>query len=349
MDRDILLLQTNHHCVYKNHLYWVTEKNRMLVGIDTKTGIINVPDIPAFKERADYVNVINDAFYAVGMSGRWIAEVKLDWSYVTYFDIEAGYRDYSNFVYVTTVNDSIIMILKNKPLMYIFDTNSKKGEFKHLSIDGKAIIVDGGYTEDNRIWLLSGTDSICMVYDVNCNTLKEYKELSFNSTLDYVFSDGNNHFALSNNCIYNIDDSFKMVCKIDSMDLFCRAAITGERLWVLPQYKDELYVYNMGKAELEVYSDFPIDYCYGNPAGLSRFLGCCENDNTIFWSMRSNNYVLCIDKHVGTVKWLKPILSETDEEKIIKKSFLENDEPIKEEMSGLNLFLDYIITMKKER
>ena len=78
MERTIPLLQTINHCIYEDKLYGITEKTKVLISIDVESEAADVLDVPAFKDKVDYIIKSKSSIFAVAVYGKWIAEIDMN-------------------------------------------------------------------------------------------------------------------------------------------------------------------------------------------------------------------------------------------------------------------------------
>ncbi|WP_022759221.1 hypothetical protein [Butyrivibrio fibrisolvens] len=341
MEKTIPLLQTIHHCIHEEELYCVTEKTKQLIAINTETGVVDVLDAPPLKDKVEYITIMQSCIFAISVYGKWIAEISMDSQSIKYHDVDTLQKGMVKFTDYYSADNKIIMLSKNKAYFYVFDTSLKTGTMVDSIIDGLQVPIENGYIEEKKMHLYSGSTGIHVIYDFEEDCFSGAYSIKKIGAIDDVFCGPKGYYALVKNSIFTIDDQ-KFVYELSSEDSFNRACKAGDIIWIFPRYMDEIYLLNLKTKQCEIYKDYPRDYEYNVSGFYSKFIGKAESETSVFWSMRSNNYILCIDKATGCERWIKPIIDEASERKILFRLIHNDGEIISEKLCSLDLYIELL-------
>ena len=341
MERTIPLLQTINHCIYEDKLYGITEKTKVLISIDVESEAADVLDVPAFKDKVDYIIKSKSSIFAVAVYGKWIAEIDMNSNLIKYYDVDVLVRGIVKFSDYFCTGNKIVMLSHNEAFIYVFDMSLKTGKLIDIQINGVQVPLEAGYRKENEMHLYSGVSGIHVIYDMERDCISDMNTMKKIGTIDYIFSGKKEYYALVRNKIFNLDDQM-LIYEIESNDCFNRACKAGDLIWILPRYEDEIYLLDLKTKQCRKYKDYPSDYEYNVSGFYSKFIGCTESEKSIFWSMKTNNYILCIDKDTGRERWLRPCIDDEAERKALFKLLHNDGEIVSEKICNLNQYIQLL-------
>ncbi len=319
MERKLKLIQGNYCCLYQNKLISLTEKNYVFIEIDLKTSRVSLMDKKNLENRIEYITSIGDALYLVDMGGKWIAETTVSSAEISCYPIPCNRKSTGNFSYICEYGGNLFLFLREEPAVVIFDTVTKAVSRKELRIHDFKANFDSGCVKGNSVYLFSGNAKKYYVYDLDERKVIQEKDLHIEGLASCVTCYENDIFILSRNAVYSMNNNFEMIVKINDPVYCSKICIAGGVIWFLPGLGEKIYTYRFGETDAREYGDYPEDYEYDIENGWGKFVGKAEDTDNIYWSMRSNNYILSIRKKDGKECWMQPYIS--DEALLMEKSF----------------------------
>lgn len=341
MERQLKLIQGNYCCLYDGRIISLTEKNFVFIEIDLKTSRVSIMNKKNLKNRIEYITSIEHAIYLVDMAGNWIAETTLKSQEIKYYQINCHKKNTSNFSYICKYGASLFLFLRDEPTVTIFDTVTKTFEHKKLCIDAAEIYLDSGCTRGKNAYLFSSSARKYYIYDMDERKTIQKEDLCIEGLATYATCYQNNIFVLSRNTVYCLNDNFKVIVQINDPVYCSKICIAGDIIWFLPGLGEKIYTYRFGDTDICEYHNYPENYEYDIENGWGKFVGKAEDTEHIYWSMRSNNYILNIRKKDGKELWIRPQID--NEAILIKKSFFSiKDKNLREGNFTLSDLIDYL-------
>lgn len=314
-----------------------------------------------YTQECEFVEVQNienisfgQVFNSMLVNGREIFWVERDGKHLVRYSIEekvckfydlppVEYKNWLCFWGIALFQSKIYIFSRHTPVIIIFDIVDESylvEDSFYLELKGQ---MPAGMVVDNDVVYFFGDDGESIVKfflnDASYSIEKLPKRLI--NIISASMSGECVYFLCERGiCVWNIvSNEFEKEYGFDNNDrAFSRIAISKEKIFLLPEREGEILVINRKTGEYKELNDRPDDFRFSihQWANYEEYF---ENEEYIWYAIRSANYYLRIDKINSKAEWFKP-LPPSDEEHWryclkIRKTFYSEGE------IDLPLFLKY--------
>lgn len=339
MERDKQLLQTNYSCMYEDKVYFVTEENHLLIELDINSMVARPVKKSPLKNRLESIFIVNRTLYMVDMAGKWIAETNLDNEEIFYYDINFNKKNVGNFACIISYGRFIYMFLKEDKVMGSFNIENKNFSIMRYGDREEGFVLDYGCLCGDNVYIFSGKKKKYYIYNISSANFTGKMEFPI-KVASYALTHNNKIYILSGNKIYDIFNDYKVIAQIEDEILLSKICFAGDIIYFLPGKGEKIFMYDLQKSDSREINEYPNDYEYKIKPGWGKFVGRLEDSKYIYWNMRSNNYILRIDKLNGNINWLRPKVNNIDE--IVDIVCSDTQNIIKEGACTLDNFINHI-------
>ena len=231
-------------------------------------------------------------------------------------------RLWGNFVACEVINQYIYIFFKWKKEIIRINVNDYQKEIIRFLEDEEFNCFTTACRVGHSIWLFESKSGFVREYDMEKNKFTsfimpaEIEECVFACWKDNVF-----YLLTSSNYVYiwNPYTNFRKVLwkgerYINIEKYFRRTIIIQQKLYLLPCMGDDIVIVDIESGEEQVYKEYPLDFCYYNK-GWGKYTDYFEDNEYVYYPMRTSNYILSIHKKSGKIVW-KQITMPKEEEKI---------------------------------
>ena len=254
--------------------------------------------------------------YAVSVSGKDLMVYDLDKAKCEYFFLGCDENPWGNFISIFAKNQEVFIFPTSKRAIRVFNI-----EKKEIKIINNCEIENTDYScscnIDDEIWLVPRNGKQILVFNMVTKVFNSMEsDLEIKNCVHAIHRKGKIYILNKFGGIYVWDiKGKKMDCFLaeqgQEKSAYGRIIYAGKRFILLPSLADNIQIIDMDKKEKTIYRDYPKDFGYSTRK-WSKYYGYCEDENYIYFAMRSANYILKIDKNTGNIDWVKPILSEKE-------------------------------------
>lgn len=279
-----------------------------------------------FKQVVDNMIPFNHQIYFVEQDGSKLYEYNIDTNYCNYYKIpKAELVNWGCFSGVYLFDQVIYLFPRSTGIIYCFDIISKK--FAQISND-KEYHVMNSFRVQNRVYLY-GEQIIC--FDMCNNSIVEVYCFEEDSIF-WMDQYQNTFFSLKDNriSIWDCYDNSESVLykKEGLVDEFQSFVPTKNKIFLLPGHSENILILDRKSGCLSTVS-YPDDLYYIEK-GWAKYYGYMKDGKYIWCANRVSNYLLCIDKEMEYIKWIKLKSPNLKEEvpylRLLDKSFFSESE-----------------------
>lgn len=338
MRSELEMIQGNCCCMFNNKMLYITEKNSTFVQVNLSNGEVEVLDRDALKSRVSYITIIDDTIFAVDASGAWIAETKIEDKSIVYHDLQCYEK---RFAGICLYEKKIFFFFRDETEVMIFDSSSKEIEKHMLDIpyNCERDIFEASCFGGDHVLLFNSEMKIYARYSLKDNIIESVKSLPSIGKISCATYVNGKLYILSGNTVYEMTETAKSIVSVNDKALFTKLCITKNHIWMLPGLGEDILIYSMEDGQYTRYNDYPEDYEYSVPKGWWKFIGSCGDAQYIYWVMRSNNYILRIDRESGQGSWINPLIKNPS---LAVKQYLDKRQLVSEGICSLEQYLTYI-------
>lgn len=334
------IIQSNYSWLDGDDIYFVTEECFVLAKFNIETQMVSYLNKPSLKNRIEFITAFENKIYMVDMAGRWIAETDFDDGDIVYHQINCNTNSVGNYVFIGVYDNKIIIFRKKEPSFCVFNMLTKEVEVNSLDVRDTDMVFDTGCIYDHNVYLFSGNKKKYIVFSLSLGKILKQEKLPIKSLALYCVIENRKIFLLSENTIYDVLNNFEIVATIDENELATKICFSQNRIYFLPGIGEKIFVYSYENKDHFVLEDYPDDYEYHIKKNWGKFVGKIETDRYIYWNMRSNNYILRIDKFSDEIKWISPRIEDVD--MFLKKSYFDKYSVINEQIYTLSDYINHI-------
>lgn len=334
--------------LYNNCLYFYASCNGIPAKLDLQTKQISILNYPSHLTlgRCDSIDLMasnNQKIYALRNQGD--ALIVYDTCSNSYLEqaISCNERAWGNFIDMFVFESKLYIFPKNKNSILSMDCDKNEIEYKSYRNENGEGFMCGCHVQD-KMWLFPQNGNV-----IGCVDLRNYayKEFVCNCKFENIvtcscFEDEIVVLDRNGNVYcWNTESKDIELCFSDSsLEFMGRVAITKRNMVLLPSRGDEIKIFDKLSKRVMVLDNYPDKFQYKANPLWSKFHGRCEDDDKIYFAMRSANYLLVLHKETGDISWLKPELPSKEIEAKYLISYTK--ELMVEEEVPLYLFLRYI-------
>lgn len=304
---------------------------------------------------------IGDNVFILELDGKRLMKYNIKERNCSYFNIDCNSKSWGNFAVFAHCGRSIYIfpIYEDGFLRVNIESGEvqKKKELYAVINEYKADKKQGGEITyfwqgcqlENKVWLFQRYGSLVVVYDMVSDTWKKYelsvriKECthvtSYSGSLYILNAEGKVYrWNMSNEPIEKVVDCRRA----NTTDLvFSRIAVTDKRLFLLPALGKDIFYLDLNTKKIIKYDSYPEDFQYCGPENWSKYYGYCEDNDWYYFTLRSANYILTINKRNGIEKWVKADFPNYEEYKKVylhynKKQLYEAEWNVRDIISYIN-------------
>ena len=274
---------------------------------------------------ADDMIRIGDNIYVLELNGKRMLQYDIEEKKCQYYYIGCHKQAWGNYTTFAQWKGQLYIFPKYKDVIVKFEINTKKIKKIHslyskLGLDKLKLNLlkdDGffcyGFQDRNIIWLFLKQSNLVIAYDLEQGTWKKY-ELSekINNCIHAVQYGGYIYILSSEGKIYCWDATNGLIkllvdCsdRADEDDVFSRIAVTDRNIFLFPALGEDLFCIDLEEKHIEKYMAYPRDFKYCVPDEWSKYYGYCEDENFYYFAMRSIKFIACVNKKIGSMKWIR--------------------------------------------
>lgn len=309
---------------------------------------------------ADDMLRVGNNIYTLELNGNRVLRYDIDEKICQYYEIGCHKEEWGNYAAVAQWREYVYVFPRYKGEIVKLNHESGKLErinnlYSNATIDKRKrnsltdnIFFWYGFQDKNIVWLFGKQSNMVLAYDLELNTWKKY-ELSeeINDCIHVVQYNGYIYILSSEGKVYCWDvtsSSIKMVADCsterDEMDVFSRIAVTDRTIFLFQALGGDIFCIDLKEKRMEKYMTYPSDFRYCGPDGWDKYYGYCEDKGFYYFAMRSTNYIACVNKRVGNLKWANIIHPAT--EKYIENYIQYNKNLLDERECSIEDVLNYL-------
>lgn len=247
--------------------------------------------------------------FVLEMNGNRLMSYNIEKRNCKYFEIGCNREEWGNF--------AMLSIYKKK--VYIFP----KYFGKVIKVDKDSGLVSDdvqlkiniqcGCQIENIVWLFQEKGNSVIAYNMEDDTWRAYKlPIELDNCIHVIEYNKKFCFLSSEGRVFlwdAVDGAIEKICDCsdveETSETYIRIAASRRALFLLPSLGKDIFKIDMDTKKIEKYEKYPKDFQYCELEQCSKYNGYCESEKFYFFSMRSANYMLCIDKYTDQEKWIK--------------------------------------------
>lgn len=340
-------------CVMHNENIYAYEVTQgMMVMISPSNGEAKYLELPCdFKiQRNDaivWLQSIEGKIFAVENSGENIFIYDTVNKLVNYLPINIGKEDWGNTIFSTIYDEHFYVFPKYldefiKVNIYSYDIC----RFKYQKSNNT---LRCGIRIDNIVYLFDNYECVVKINLIDNSTQMVAAKINKKQSglASVVKTYDNNILGLdTSGIIYSIYINeaaieFREMCNISiGMEDDKIALIdTTDKIIGLPLTSGKIVIYDKRSTQKIECKNYPSDFEFSEKYSWSQYKGYCEDVDNIYVAMRSANYILKIDKHLGNINFLKPKI---DRYWLVKNKINCGTQIICEEECSIETFIHWI-------
>ena len=271
---------------------------------------------------------IGDDIYGIDVGGEKVMHIDMADRTATVISIDAKTGFWGNYSYIGKTDDKVVIFTrgKGKKIEII------KNKVLEASIPDSVFI--GGEASFGFVFFDKSGERILKYYKER-NVWDEKKtNISVGQVVYAEESEGVCFFMDLDGDIFTYDprdDSIEKKYSIQAQGgSMIEFFITGNKIIELPSLGDDIFVIDRTSGVSERWDRYPGDFAYVGPKGWSRYDGFNDIDGYRYYSMRTANYLLRVDRETGEIDFLKPSIPrpEVEGEMIIRSNMFATEETI---------------------
>lgn len=337
--------------IKNNKIYTFGLFDTVLCSIDTIKKKVQIEDFLFDKECGAIVidlmlAYMNDLF-AISADGKYIVRYSME-SHV-FKIIKTDYSDKadSNFCGIARIENEVYIFTRNRGMAIVYDV-----------VDDSIRYVDYPAENDEYSTLINCSDGIWLIPRNGNRILKlciktlQWETIMLQESFQecvHAVLDGNSFFFLQSNGLVIEWNYFKncvsknslAVGLFDEYQTASRLCVLNDKMIILPGQADNIVILEKGQLQARVYKDYPKDFKYDATKKLwAKYVHYTDCEDAVFFSCRTSEYILKIDRISQQICWIKCLLSDSER----MKYRIEKEEKIYEQGDDL---LYYIMSVKK--
>lgn len=269
-----------------------------------------------------------DNIFVIELNGERLLQYNFKEKKCCYYKIECNGKQWDNCAALAKYKNKVYVFPKYKKGIIKIDIKSgkiEKNEEVYRIINSYKTkekckkenkYFQCGCQDGNILWLFQESGNLVVAYNIKNDSWREYElPIEINHCIHTIMHNGLMYILCSDGRIFLWDMKSDMIERIfeyseegEAIDIYSRIAVADKIIFMLPALGQDILKINVETKRVEKYTAYPEEFCYYNPENCSKYNGYCENDRFYYFSMRSANYILQIDKHDGREKWIKPQL-----------------------------------------
>lgn len=305
-------------CIKANNKIWFMSIEGYLMNLDCltyETKIIvpsNLAELQ-FEQVVDDMVIINNKLYFVEQNGAWLYEYDLEENNCNCYVIPStDYIAWGCFAGVYLFRQFIYLFARTIGTIFRFNTIDK--EFEILGAEKKGIVIRSCCIE-NKVYLY-GKKIVC--FDMMSGRFDQEYSIEEDNIIYLTKCEGKFYYVMkdrlsiwdpvTNNKI-NLYEEKEENCDTEKFGLFF---LTEQKIFILPSESRNVLILDRNSGGLM--RDIPPNDLVYIEKGWSKYWGYTEDDRCIWCANRVCNYILCIDKKLEEIQWIKLKLPESREE-----------------------------------
>ena len=307
-----------------DNIYAFTNHKRLPIKLNLKTkDIVLIEDLKGYDSQfvADEMQQAGNNIFVLEVNGNRLMEYNIEKRTCRYYEIGCHKEAWGNYVAFAKWKEELYIFPKYKDK--IIKINIESGKIKEINfLEYAKIVLNSpkdkvifwyGFQDKNLVWLFGKKSNLVLVYDLESNTWRKH-ELSekINSCIHAVMHNGYMYILSSEGKVYRWDmknNSIKVLADCgdikDGENIFFRIAVTEKNIFLFPSLGEDILCIDLKKKQIDKYMTYPPDFMYCGPDEWSKYYGYCEDEDFYYFAMRSMNFIPCVNKRIGNIKWLK--------------------------------------------
>lgn len=332
---------SSRECMVKDGKLWFLSKfKNMMAELDYSNDIVNfhgltdkyiypIDKVFQSDEGTGYFFSVNGAYsYVYNFKGKTITQIEIACNY----DID------NNYAFIGE-NEKYILVFTRKmgKVVFVNKVNNSVCEEKYPNCV-KGLCFNIGCAVGGKVYLFSQEGNQILEYDYGKKIWGVIDDLNYAEILSLYIQDDKIYVLSKNNYVCSFDYlkyKFESVAEIPYKEYGEIIVQAKSKLIIMPSSNNEFIFYDFDSHTWSQSYVWPKDVMFKQKrAHWSKFVGFCEDNTYIYFSNRTCNYFLRINKITGEFMWNKPSLNLLDSEDL---------RFIKENEMCLSDYLEYII------
>lgn len=299
--------------LFNKNLYFFSNNNiPMKMNLESNK-ISILENLEGFEKNIDNLDAspvlaLENKVYKIGYYSGTLLEINLENGACKYISNEIAKGEC--FVKLVKYNEFIIAFSDNCGYIYQYDLrNNKVNRIDYLGKKEKQfgkkisdILTDGS---NAYIFLKEDNSVISIDFSTNGKLISQFPN-HINSCCS-VYRVGSDFYILNEGkdvYKWNIENQECNKIYSSSNNTFYRIVIMKNTIVLLPSRENEIELINLENGISRIFHNYPSEFEYVNST-WSKYYGYAENETNIYFSARTSNYILSMDKKNEKMEWIK--------------------------------------------
>lgn len=289
----------------------------------------------------DQITAYNGRIYALRNQGDALLIYDMNINECIDIGIDCNKKPWGNFIDMFVYHSKLYIFERYKKSVLTLDCDDNKIKTRVYGFANKQEFICGSRILD-RMWLFPKQGNIIGCYNLISHMYEEFSAgFEFCNVIDCTNFENEIYILDRNGCIYcwDADDRMLSLCFSElSLELMGRIVVTNQNIILLPSVGSEIKIYDKQIKVLRTYDQYPVGFKYEANPEWSKYHGRCEDENNIYFAMRSANHLLIIEKESGELSWVIPQLPLSED--IANHLISYKEDPINEGEISLYTFME---------
>ena len=251
-----------------------------------------------------------------------------------------------NFAYLDHASHKILIFTREQQTLVLYDVIRERIERVRYPADASKRYITGCRFRDRYLIFPENGQNV-LEYDVMNRQWKvHHLSEALKNCVHVMVSEDEIYILQTNGRILRWNyESGEMEVIISAENVYeekkaaVRLCLTKEDIIVLPSLAKDIIRIHRGNYEATIYRDYPKDFSYDVERKYwSKYYGYCESDAEYYFSCRTSEYILKVEKQSGNISWIKSEISRWE----IIKAYMEKRGYYYEGESDLRCLLEMV-------